>query len=78
MGRYVFKSLCEQWLQKKAVQHLNLHPRDACRWWSRDGKIEIDLVSPLSDGCTLFGACTWSANLAVDSDVLVDLQKEGS
>jgi Archaea bacterial proteins of unknown function len=29
------------------------------RYWSRDGRMEIDLMAELNDGTFLFGECKW-------------------
>jgi AAA+ ATPase superfamily predicted ATPase len=59
MGWSVFEEICAQWLQRNAQQHLGLRIREMARYWSRDGRIEIDLMAELNDGTFLFGECKW-------------------
>jgi len=59
MGWNVFENICAQWLERHAVKRLGLHPRQTARYWSRDGRIEIDLMAQLDDGHYLFGECKW-------------------
>jgi AAA+ ATPase superfamily predicted ATPase len=59
MGWYVFEKICGQWLERHASQRLGLKIRDMARYWSRDGKTEIDLMAELDDGGFLFCECKW-------------------
>jgi AAA+ ATPase superfamily predicted ATPase len=59
MGWYVFEKICCQWLERHAAQRLGLHIRRIGRYWSRDGKTEIDLMAELEDGGSLFCECKW-------------------
>jgi hypothetical protein len=59
MGWSVFEEICGQWLQRNAQQRLGLNVRQMARYWSRDGRTEIDLVAELDDGTFLFGECKW-------------------
>ena len=61
MGWSVFEEICGQWLQRHAKQRLGLTVRRMARYWSRDGRTEIDLVAELNDGTFLFGECKWRA-----------------
>jgi hypothetical protein len=59
MGWSVFEEICGQWLQRNAQQRLGLNVRQVARYWSRDGRTEIDLMAELDDGTFLFGECKW-------------------
>jgi AAA+ ATPase superfamily predicted ATPase len=59
MGWSVFEEICGQWLQRNAKQRLGLTVRQMARYWSRDGRTEIDLVAELQNGGFLFGECKW-------------------
>jgi hypothetical protein len=59
MGWSVFEEICGQWLQRNAQQRLSLNVRQMARYWSRDGRTEIDLMAELDDGTFLFGECKW-------------------
>ncbi|HUX43380.1 MAG TPA: ATP-binding protein [Terracidiphilus sp.] len=59
MGWYVFEEICGQWLQKHAKPQLGLTIRQMARYWSRDGRTEIDLMAELGNGKFLFGECKW-------------------
>lgn len=62
MGWSVFEEICGQWLQRYAKQRLGLTVRQMARYWSRDGRTEIDLVAELDHGTFLFGECKWRAD----------------
>jgi uncharacterized protein len=62
MGRYVFEDICMQYLKKNAAARHGLKIRDAGRYWSRDGSVEIDIVGDLDDGGTLACECKWSSS----------------
>lgn len=73
MGRYVFESICHQWLEKNAYDKLCLNVTGAGRWWSRDGQTELDVMAKLREGTYLFGECKWSSNTPVGMDVYAKL-----
>ena len=54
-----FEEICDQWLQRNAQQRLGLSVREMARYWSRDGRTEIDLMAELDSGTFLFGECKW-------------------
>lgn len=68
MGRHVFESICLQWLQNNATTRLGLAIEDAGRWWSRDGKLEFDVLARVYDGSYLFGECKWSVGSRTGTD----------
>jgi AAA+ ATPase superfamily predicted ATPase len=59
MGWSVFEEICGQWLQRHAQERLGLTIRQMARYWSRDGRTEIDLMAELDDVTFLFGECKW-------------------
>ncbi len=62
MGRYVFEDICMQYLKKNAPKRHGLAIRDAGRYWSRDGSVEIDILGDLTDDRTLACECKWSSS----------------
>lgn len=74
MGWSVFEGVCSQWLRRNARATLGLDVRDVSRYWSRDGKVEIDQVAEIAEGGYLFGECKWSARSEVGIDVYVRLK----
>jgi len=74
MGWSVFEEICGQWLQRHAKQRLGLTVRQMARYWSRDGRTEIDLVAELNHGAFLFGECKWRADSAMRLGDLSALQ----
>jgi AAA+ ATPase superfamily predicted ATPase len=59
MGWQVFESICDQWLERHVGQRLGLQLKQTARYWSRDGRTEIDLMAELQDGGFLFAECKW-------------------
>ena len=84
MGRYVFEDICHQWLRRHAGKRLGLTISDAGRWWSRDGRVELDIVARLDRvnadvansevGTYLYGECKWSQDRPVGLSVYSALQ----
>jgi len=74
MGWCVFEGICKQWLQRLAFSELGLEIERMSRYWSRDGRIEIDIVAELRDGSMLFGECKWSGSQPVGLEVYAALQ----
>jgi AAA+ ATPase superfamily predicted ATPase len=68
VGR-IFEDICRRWLARYSeIQEA----RDAVAigsWWSRNGRVEIDIACTDRDRYTLLGSCKWSKQL-VDEDVL--------
>ncbi len=62
MGWNMFENICGQWLQKNAQERLGLSIQQMGRYWSRDGRLEIDIVAERTNGNFLFGECKWSSN----------------
>jgi hypothetical protein len=78
MGWSVFEEICGQWLQRNAQQRLGLNVRQMARYWSRDGRTEIDLMAELDDGTFLFGECKWRTESATRLNDLSVLQAKVS
>ena len=74
MGWSVFEEICGQWLQRNAQQRLSLNVRQMARYWSRDGRTEIDLMAECDDGTFLFGECKWRAETVTRLNDLSVLQ----
>ena len=74
MGRYVFEEIAAQWLHRHAQSRLKLNIQRMGRYWSRDGRIEIDIAAELAGGSFLFGECKWSGKSAVGLSVYSGLQ----
>lgn len=75
MGQ-VFEQICLQWLHTYAPAHFGVNAVQAGRYWSRDGRIEINIVADLSDGRRLFAECKWNPTRPIGLDVLVDLKAQ--
>lgn len=74
MGRSAFEDICAQWLQRHGRDRLGLSLEDVARYWSRDGGVEIDLVSKVMGGGYLFGECKWNAGRPLGAGVYADLR----
>lgn len=74
MGRYVFEDICVQYLKKFGASRHDLQIRNAGRYWSRDGSVEIDIVGSLDDDGTLACECKWSSS-PVGVGVYYDLMR---
>jgi AAA+ ATPase superfamily predicted ATPase len=66
-----FEECCRTWLGKYAAEELTGAPEQIGRWWSRDGRTEVDVVGVRRHRCVLLGACKWRR--IADTDVLGDL-----
>jgi len=62
MGRYVFEDICLQYLKKFGASRHGLQIRNAGRYWSRDGSLEVDLLGRLEEGGILACECKWSSS----------------
>jgi AAA+ ATPase superfamily predicted ATPase len=74
MGWNVFEAICQQWLQRHATERLGLTIRRMGRYWSRDGRTELDIVAELDGGMFLFGECKWSAQATIGLSVYAALK----
>ncbi len=50
MGWNVFEEIGAQWLRRHAQPRLNLNIQRMGRYWSRDRRIEIDIMAELEGG----------------------------
>jgi len=62
MGSQAFEDICRQYLQLRGDELTPGPIRRAGRYWSRDGRTEIDLMAELADGRFLFAECKWSSS----------------
>ena len=62
MGWHVFEDVCHQYLREHGSQLLGKAIRDAGKYWSRDGQLELDIIAELEDGHYLLGECKWSSS----------------
>ena len=69
MGWHVFEEVCHQWLRRRGRARLGLTVLEAGRYWSRDGKVEIDIMASLKSGYFLFGECKWGGRGTVGMGV---------
>ncbi len=74
MGRYVFEEVGDQWLRANTREEFGASIDRIGRYWSRDGRTEIDVVAELADGRYLFAECKWSAQSQVGSGVYASLR----
>lgn len=74
MGWNVFEEIAAQWLRSYAQSELELDIQRMGRYWSRDGRLEIDIMAELEGGGFLFGECKWSGKSAVGVSVYSGLQ----
>jgi uncharacterized protein len=74
MGWSVFEEICGQWLQRHAKERLGLTIRQMARYWSRDGRTELDIVAELDSGTFLFAECKWRTNSLTRLSDLSSLQ----
>lgn len=74
MGWNVFEEVCGQWLKWRAREELGLAIQGMGRYWSRDGRIEIDVMAELEGGRRLYGECKWSEHREVGVGTYVDLR----
>jgi uncharacterized protein len=74
MGRWVFDEVCAQWLQRRGRTEFGLDVQSVSRYWSRDGRVEIDQVADLGGGGHLFGECQWSHQAPVGVGVYTKLR----
>ena len=74
MGWSVFEDICHQWLRRYGRERLGLAIHQAGRWWSKDGRIELDIVARLASGAYLYGECKWSQDRPLGLAVYAGLQ----
>jgi AAA+ ATPase superfamily predicted ATPase len=76
MGWSIFEEVCAQWLRRRGWTDLGLSIGSMGRYWSHDGRTEIDIVAQLEDGRKLFGECKWSASTPVGTNVYTGLRSK--
>lgn len=74
MGSHVFEEICGQWLKRYARQHFGIVIRNMGRYWSRDGRTEIDIMADLDTGGFLFCECEWRSRGALRASDYIDLK----
>jgi AAA+ ATPase superfamily predicted ATPase len=74
MGWHVFEEIAAQWLRRHAQTRLKVGIQRMGRYWSRDGRIKIDIMAELEGGRFLFGECRWSHKSTVGLNVYSGLQ----
>lgn len=74
MGWSVFESVCTQWLRQRGGADFGLDVRVTGRYWTRDGRVEIDQVAELAGGGYLFGECKWSSRSPIGTDAYFALR----
>ncbi|MCL4552795.1 MAG: restriction endonuclease, partial [Candidatus Marsarchaeota archaeon] len=62
VGQFVFEDICHQYLRLRGSQLIGQPIRRAGRYWSRDGRVELDIMGELDDGTLLLGECKWSSS----------------
>jgi AAA+ ATPase superfamily predicted ATPase len=71
----VFEQVCLQWLYIYTPLFFRANVLQAGRYWSRDGRVEIDIVADLSMGeKRLFAECKWNTARPLGLDDLVSLK----
>lgn len=73
MGR-VFEDCCRHWVGHYADEELVGRSEQLGSWWSRDGRVEIDIVGVRRHRYELLGSCRWSRT--VDEDALDHLYEQ--
>lgn len=58
MGR-AFEDCCRAWLSTYAEESLIGSPQQIGSWWSRDGRVEIDVVGVRRHRVVTVGSCKW-------------------
>ncbi len=67
---WVFEDCCREWAGRYASDALPASQQLGC-WWSRDGKIEVDIVGVSHSRYDLLGSCKWDK--AAPASVLAQL-----
>jgi AAA+ ATPase superfamily predicted ATPase len=71
---WAFERCCRRWTAAYAKESLLGAPQEIGPWWSRDGKIEIDIAGVRKRRCVLLGSCKWRKT--ADLDVLATLRHQ--
>lgn len=65
MGR-AFEDCCRVWVARYAPEEVTGAPEQVGRWWSRDGRTEIDIVGVRRHRHVLVASCKWRRTADVD------------
>jgi AAA+ ATPase superfamily predicted ATPase len=65
MGR-AFEDCCRTWVGRYADEEAVGRSEELGSWWSRDGRVEIDVVGVAKGRCTFLGSCKWARRIGVD------------
>lgn len=58
-----FEDCCRDWVGRYAPSGRFPNPETLGSWWSRDGRVEVDVVGMSKDRYELLGSCKWSARV---------------
>ncbi|HYV17050.1 MAG TPA: ATP-binding protein [Conexibacter sp.] len=75
MGR-AFEDCCRTWVGRYAEEAQVGRSEELGSWWSRDGRVEVDVVGVRKARYAFLGSCKWRR--VVDVDVLDDLREAQS
>jgi len=62
IGQYAFENICWQYIKKHGAQLFGELIRDGGRFWTRDGKTELDIVCEQDNNRLIVGECKWSSS----------------
>lgn len=65
MGR-VFEDCCREWVRRYAPASLAGDLDEVGGYWSRDGRLELDVMGVHRDRVSLLGSCKWRRTVDVD------------
>jgi AAA+ ATPase superfamily predicted ATPase len=71
---WAFERCCRHWVAAYAQEQEIGAPQEVGSWWSRDGRVEIDLVGMRKHRYVLVGSCKWRR--IVDVEVLRELRRQ--
>lgn len=71
---WAFECCCRQWAARYADETALGRPREIGSWWSRDGRVEVDVVGVRDNRWVVLGSCKWARS--VDVDALAQLQRQ--
>jgi AAA+ ATPase superfamily predicted ATPase len=69
---WAFEQCCRRWVGSYADDDTVGAPQEIGSWWSRDGRVEVDVVGVRKHRYVLVGSCKWRR--IADADVLGDLR----
>lgn len=71
---WAFERCCRSWIAVHADESLTGAPQEVGCWWSRDGRVEVDVVGVRKHRYVTVGSCKWRK--IADADVLADLRRQ--